>query len=384
MKTLLSIREKCLFSYAKLLFRNERNFGFKATRLTDRSLLRISGSDSLSFLQTLLTNDIRCLEHVNCMFSYLLNVNSRILADLIVYRTNDFISPDKRLLVLNPVTKKYFGVGGQHDDKVLIECDSKLATALSKTLFAIKIRKDVKIEFATEYDIWAIYPNDENADLSRISEIASEDLIFVVDPRTHLLGYRCLTRLGTSNLQQLKNITQNLIDYSLTQSSITAYREFRYKLGVCEGIRDFGHARYSFYDCNGHLLNAGSNKKGLFVGEKMISKNHNLVQCMRPVMFENVDVNRIYPGSSLVSLNDERVLGYVQSVQGKSGIALLKISDQFDKEYKMFHPESETTVTTNKPLWWALALNRLHADQNYQIMKDKVTLNQISTLSLTG
>lgn len=56
--------------------------------LTHRALLNIRGQDTHSYLQGLVTNDVRALEEPGhtALYTHLLNVQGRTLYDVIIYR----------------------------------------------------------------------------------------------------------------------------------------------------------------------------------------------------------------------------------------------------------------------------------------------------------
>src|ERR1700748_1163478 len=58
----------------------------KAAMLEDRGVLSVSGADSASFLQGLLTNDVEGLESGEARYAALLTPQGKILFDMIVVR----------------------------------------------------------------------------------------------------------------------------------------------------------------------------------------------------------------------------------------------------------------------------------------------------------
>lgn len=59
---------------------------FVCYSLPQRTLVKIHGHDTNSFLQGLVTNDMELLEDERCMYSHMLNVQGRTLYDIMFYR----------------------------------------------------------------------------------------------------------------------------------------------------------------------------------------------------------------------------------------------------------------------------------------------------------
>lgn len=59
---------------------------FVCYSLPQRTVVKIHGYDTNSFLQGLVTNDMDRLEDERCMYSHMLNVQGRTLYDVIFYR----------------------------------------------------------------------------------------------------------------------------------------------------------------------------------------------------------------------------------------------------------------------------------------------------------
>lgn len=106
-----------------------------ASKLESRSLVRVSGSEAMGFLQGLITNDVHHLETKPAIYTLFLNHQGRVLYDAILYAT-------------------------EKPDEALIECDSKIKTLLMKHLSIYRVRKKVEISDANselKQDVWVIY-----------------------------------------------------------------------------------------------------------------------------------------------------------------------------------------------------------------------------------
>lgn len=91
-------------------------------KLDHRSLVRVCGTEVLGFLQGLVTNDVRLLEtDGSSMYAMMLNVQGRVLYDLILYR----LKADK--------------------PTVFIECQRDVISDLVSNLLRFKLRKKIDI-----------------------------------------------------------------------------------------------------------------------------------------------------------------------------------------------------------------------------------------------
>lgn len=83
----------------KTLAEDQLNNNYYAIKLTNKSLLRVTGDGSFIYLQSLLTNDMRRLlpkiehdetshENLPSIYSYILSSANRVLCDLFIYRSN--------------------------------------------------------------------------------------------------------------------------------------------------------------------------------------------------------------------------------------------------------------------------------------------------------
>ena len=83
------------FKSNQISLTQKRRLSFKASKLTNRKLVKLKGRDSFRFLQGMVTNDVRSIysnlfNHFNhhCMYTFLLNSNGRVVADMFVYNLN--------------------------------------------------------------------------------------------------------------------------------------------------------------------------------------------------------------------------------------------------------------------------------------------------------
>lgn len=350
---------------------------YYATKLINKKIVRIVGRHCCSFLQTLITNDLRYLfGHRNvltpCIYSFISNTNGRSLADIFVYKPQPPTDGDsQRNLVLAPFHIEEFDAFGKSSDELLIECQADLARPLVNTLLAIKVKRELTAEIAHEMDLWTIYPETPQDLLNSvfIPEIQSDDVILSRDPRLPFLGYRLLTRLGAKSVDDVRKFLPS--DVQLTKANTSAYEQFRYKLGVGEGEKDFPNRLAIPLECNGDMLNAISFRKGLYTGNDITSRNHRkgVKKRLLPVEFELPSgTNRtkssirladygVVPNTAL--LIADQPVGRIQATNGAFGLALLQMlhvinyaKNSGQDQVRLRHEASGLQLTARVPFWF--------------------------------
>lgn len=154
-------------------------------KLTHRGLIRTSGRDTSDFLQGLITNDMRCLDvkcDIHSMFAMLLNVQGRILYDMIIYKDSKFEIPT------------YF-----------IECETSVIPELIATMKKYKIRKKVDItDVSKEYSLWSFTSSNlSESGVPKFDVIKNKEgivSVMSVDPRVKTFGTRMILPFGESGV----------------------------------------------------------------------------------------------------------------------------------------------------------------------------------------
>lgn len=344
---------------------------FFAARLTNKNIVRVRGPDTFSYIQTLITNDVRHLlggenGPQSCIYAFMLNTMGRCLTDMFVYRTNRDSEICFRNVVLAPYFTQEFGKGGRDSDELLIECHKSMARPLAGALFAHKIRRNLTVDLVNDMDLWALYAKDTSEEAtSPIMEAQSSDVTLVRDPRLPHLGYKFLTRL---NVKTLEDLRANLpSDVELQSASVSDYDRHRYRHGVGEGPFELPEHHAFPLQANAVLLNAISFRKGLFTGNDITARNHRKgpVRRLMPIRFALGDdgdesrlLQEIQPHSELCLMEqDTTVVGEVICRNGAHGLAYIASKFLRDASYlQLSHPSSRLAVSAWAPFWWRNAI----------------------------
>lgn len=350
---------------------------FCATKLVNKSILRLYGPDSFAYLQLFLTGDIRHLiggdgGRKHSIYSHIMNTNGRSLVDIFVYKpfSESAERSMTRRLVLAPFHVDDFATGGHQTDELLIECPARLAASLNRMLFAMKIRKKLTIE---PYDmhIWSIYPKEPvflNDSGIELPEVSSTDVVISRDPRLPFLGYRILSRLPLNNLSQLQE-TLFLGDIDLVEQSVNQYQSHLHLHGVGEGPDDHPHGLAYPLECNADILNGMSFMKGLHTGAWLTGRNVRRVvdERLMPVTVTAGGIGQLLPAGSVLRLPDGKEMGTIRHMSGHSGLACLRwkevmrVMKRSGPEVELVHKSTGCRLETRIPDWWRRGVTGLPA-----------------------
>lgn len=373
---------------------------FSIVRLSNRSMLQVTGRDTFSFIQTLITNDLQTQKQ--SVASLLVNENGRILCDLIVHRVSG--DPFDKELRLNGLTWRNFGKrfvdckmspgsAANYDtahqsnepetlriqmppEKLWIECDQELAQPLLKTIVGRKVRENVNVQLLPHLNVYAIYPIDRpdaehtHESMIEVPSLVTERALFTSDPRLDLIGYRFVTESTEDELLiQFSAAMLNIKAERITNGTMKDYEMHRFQLGVAEGLHELGHAKMFFLETNADYLNQLSFEKGSFTGNRPSGRVYSRKKLrMRLLPFEVVAVNHecndlppmpahssfVYRGIPVGRVvkngSDGNGIGVFNMQVLGPRMALIDASGRL--EIEVLHQYSGRKVRVRVPQWW--------------------------------
>jgi hypothetical protein len=236
--------------------------------LPERCLIKISGDDAESFMQTLVTQDVAGLKPDKLIYACLLTPQGRFLHDFFIFKD---------------------------DDVFYLECEAARRDDLVRRLKIFKLRSKVVME-DTDFAVYAHLTNRGGANY------------LFKDPRLEAMGYR-------GYLPANKPVEAG---------SSANYKDHRIRLGVPEGSIDIKPEVDTLADVNLDKLQAVSWTKGCFVGQEVAARMENRGLVKKRMMI--VSGNRLAAGETL-SQNGHAV-GEIRSVNSTAteGLAILKLS----------------------------------------------------------
>ena len=179
--------------------------------LNDRQILEVSGTDTINFLQNLITNDLSKIQEKKIIHTFLLNNKGKILFEFYIHHA---------------------------DERVMIDVNDQSANDLLTHLMSYKLRSKIEISIQDKYAVfWS-----------------STDK-FSSDPRNTRIGFR---RVGPK-----KKISKE--DYK------NDYDRIRIFESIAELNTDFKSKDVFPHELDSYM-NSISNEKGCYPGQEVVSR----------------------------------------------------------------------------------------------------------------
>jgi tRNA-modifying protein YgfZ len=234
--------------------------------LTDRAILRLSGTDINSFLQGITTNDVNKLELGTWMYNTLLTPQGKLIAEFFMQRI---------------------------ENTIWLDAPAPLSAALLKRLQLYKLRADVIIESMPNCSIEVYLGTHEPAGEGWAS-----------DPRLPEMGYRRVLCREESN----------------TGANDAAYLHKRIELGIPE-YQDWIEDRSFPMEMGIRYLKGISYTKGCYVGQEVVARSTNRGTLRKAI--HKVEANEALPAPGEPILQDGKQVGTLRSTAGNKGLAIL-------------------------------------------------------------
>tara|TARA_B100000242_G_scaffold287512_1_gene254448 strand:+ start:700 stop:1587 length:888 start_codon:yes stop_codon:yes gene_type:complete len=286
--------------------------------LEERGILYISGDDTDTFLQNLISNDIKKVNDSNSCFASLLTPQGKYLFEFIITKHK----------------KGYF-----------LECEKKIIDALFLKLNSYKFRSKIELLNLSNEFVVAVLSREKFLTLDKSRDIAGyttkfrEDPIYL-DPRHKDLGARLIT-----NLEKL-HLSLKLL--KLKSTNIDQYYSISSEIGIPQINTDKLQNNLFGIECNLNELNGIDFKKGCYVGQEntaRIKLKDKLSKRLFPVEVIDGDLNK----EKIINC-DKSELGKVL-INNKYPFAVIKFKDKkfkFDKIYKC----GDASIKIKKPSWF--------------------------------
>ncbi len=259
----------------------------KRSQLINRSLLKLSGTDTVDFLQNLVTNDLKKLSATQVVYSALLTPQGKFLHDFFVIEWNGCI---------------------------YLDCLKERAADLQRRLTMYKLRADVIIEdVSDDFSIFALFGDEENNLPANAGEALAEgEYILYRDPRLSQLGARLLTP------------TSSPIPFESLEVSAEEYDIWRLSQGVPEGGTDIIPEKNFLLEVNFEELNGVSFSKGCYLGQELTARTKYRAKIKKKLFAFKFDGD--------ISVNDairlnSKEIATVTAFTKPYGLALTRLAD---------------------------------------------------------
>lgn len=267
---------------------------------SDRALIEISGKDRKQFIQGLITNDINQLNQQPLIYAAMLTPNGRFLYDFFIFESAD---------------------------SLMIDCFKERAEEIIRKLSFYKLRSDVVISAAADYQIGQIF------------ERNNAEKIFP-DPRRRELGYRIYGK--------------NLV----ASEAESVYHQKRIMLKVAESEHDLTYEKSIILEYGFDDLNAIDYKKGCYLGQELIARTHHSGQIRKKLV-----ALKISAGESLKKGTELLLKPVNSNTADASGVIL-------------------SSTRYSKQEFYALALIKTDSEiENYRITASDFPLHVIAILA---
>ena len=235
--------------------------------LRDRAVLRMDGTDRVSFLNGLVSNDVALVAPGRAIWAALLTPQGKYLADF-------FILAD--------------------DASLLLECEAAQLAMIAARLARYRLRADVTIapcDLAV-YVAWAGVP--------------PEGTIAVPDPRLPAAGWRVLA--------------QAPLEETAAEADWQAHR---LALGLPDGTRDMEPEKSVLLEGGFDELGGISWTKGCYMGQELTARTRYRGLLKRRLL--PVQGTTALPPAGTPVMAEGREVGVMRSAQGVAGLALLRL-----------------------------------------------------------
>ena len=283
----------------------------KVCELRSRAVVRVQGSESMDFLQGLMTNDMEHLEHQSSLYSMFLNTQGRIMFDTFVVKRNA--------------------------TEYLIDCDHHLAENLVKHLKMFKVRRKINISLQEDEKVWAILGDelDENKLL--------KSAVCYNDNRCKALGFRA--------------IGENL-EMDSEKFDMDDYQTLRYQQGIPEGSLEIPPGKCTPLEYNIEYMHGVSFHKGCYIGQELTARTHHTGVIRKRIMPLTLSASS-KTSSTMMEENKAQVLnekgkkvGVVRGQCRNTAIGLLRLDQVMNNEKLNINGE---LVQIHIPEWWPKA-----------------------------
>lgn len=238
--------------------------------LPHRQVISLTGPDTISLLERLVTNGVQDWPEKETRYGALLTPQGKVLADYLAIRTQN---------------------------GVLLDCDRDAAADFAKRLKMFRLRSDVAIEL-------------EN-DLTVFAQVGSNATDSMPSPDPHSVAY--------ADIRFSKPRQRVITRAEPDEVSLDDYHRDRIENGVAEMGADFETASVFPSDINMDQLGGVDLKKGCFVGQEVVSRMHRRGKVRRRTVYLQGD--ELTQGKSL---GNENSIGEVTSVAGQHGLAQVR------------------------------------------------------------
>ncbi|XP_072297811.1 putative transferase CAF17 homolog, mitochondrial [Eucyclogobius newberryi] len=290
--------------------------------LSHRGLVQIQGQDTGSFLQGIITNDVRLLEEPGecVIYSHMLNVQGRTLYDIMLYSL-----------------KEADALCG-----VLLECDRTLTDSILRHLKLYKIRRKVTFQACPELSVWAVLPGPSKPELLT----PEKAVVLQADPRTVKMGWR----LVMDSSEDPKDVIA-----SCQKGDVEEYHKHRYTIGLPEGVKDLPPGVALPLESNLVFMNGISFSKGCYIGQELTARTHHtgvIRKRLMPLRLSSPFSAQDLEEGAALQTQGGKPAGKHRSGQEDSSLGLVRTAHAKEELTVKSRDDNAVTLKATVPEWW--------------------------------
>lgn len=240
----------------------------RIAHLPDRAVLSINGADRVTFLNSLVSNDVALAGPEKAVWAALLTAQGKWLADFFVLA---------------------------EADRLLLDCEAAQSTMVAQRLSRYRLRADVAIA-PTDLQVFAVWDGIPDA----------QGAIAASDPRLPEAGWRVLSGAPVT-----------------TNADAADWDLHRLMLGLPDGSRDLEPEKTILLEAGFDELSGISWTKGCYMGQELTARTRYRGLIKRRLL--PVRANANLPPSGTSVLAGDRIVGEIRSTQAGCGLAVLRL-----------------------------------------------------------
>ena len=276
--------------------------------LTKNDIIKISGKDKCSFLQGIISNDIKNVENGKPIYSSILSPQGRFLYDFFVIK---------------------------NQDSFLLECRKVHSFEILKKFNMHKLRSDVNFELQNNFEILLL--NIEDIDI--VLESLKNKMHFS-DPRFPKLLSRIYIK--GSDVEKIINSSR------LKEISNQDYKNFRLKYFIPDFTEDAEIGKSLLMEMRFDKLNGISWDKGCYMGQEVTArmKYRNIVK--KQLFGVKINFNSFTDNDIKV---EGESIGKLMSHNKEYGISFINLKKLDEFSFRKIY-SGDSTINLEIP-WWA-------------------------------
>lgn len=263
------------------------------TLLPNRGVIAIGGEDRVTYLQGLVSNDVRLATPDKAIYTWLMTPQGKYLFDFFIYETGDAL---------------------------LLDVEADRIDELLRKLKMYKLRAKISLENASDrFSVAAVFGDGADAAAGFVAGAARGQAaaltgggVIAVDPRSEKLGVRALAPRETA---------ENL--FNLPAADFADYDRLRLALGVPDGARDLVAEKSIALENNMDALGALSWDKGCYMGQELTARTKYRGLVKKRLVAVRVEGD-LPPAGTPVFLGEQEA-GELRSGRDGLALALLRV-----------------------------------------------------------